>query len=394
MEQITEGLKEQFARNIALIAQQEGSKLRKYVNNETQETEVIHFETMGTHEALPRHRTNAGYHEPNHPDQLEKLTDFKTPVITRRQAALQAYYWTAAMDRNDKLNLLSDPATKFPKMAGFAMGRQQDRCIINAFASPVNSGRSGQNIINFDVKNNVIPVGAKLTDGSLALHSGNLAGVNNGQAGDKAKDAMKAAGLTVEKLLKTHQALKKHSFGADEKYYFVCTSQQISDLLRETQVTNYDYSNVKALMSGEVSSFAGFNFIISEMLGGIKGTTNSVRDCYAFTESSIRFGTVSGSTERQIDRLVQYHYAPSLYYSESFGATRTNERQIICVKCLEPLDPAGHMGEQWKVSVDDAGFNGAISASIVPWQMVGAECRNVDNTANINIEALTPLLLK
>jgi len=394
MEQITEGLKEQFARNIALVAQQEGSKLRKYVNNETQETEVIHFETMGTHEAQPRHRTTTGYHEPNHPDQLEKLDSFQTPKITRRQAALQAYYWTAAMDRNDKLNLLSDPTSKFPKMAGYAMGRMQDRVIINSFASPVNSGRTGQNIINFDVVNNVVPVGVKLIDTTLALHNNNLVGGNNGQAGDRAKEAVRAGGLTVEKLLKTHQLLKKHSFGADEKYYLLCSSRQINDLLKDNQVTSFDYNNVKALMSGEVSTFAGFNFIISEMLGGVKGTTHSVRDCYAFTESSIRFATVTGSIERQIDKLVQYHYAPSLYYSESFGATRANEKHIICIKCLEPADAAGHVGDHWKAATDDAHFNGPISASIVPWQMIGRICRNVDNTADIAVEALEPLLIK
>ena len=351
---------------------------------------------MGTHEVLPRHKTASGYHEPNHPDQLEKLTDFKTPTITRRYAYATAYYWTAAMDRNDKLNLLSDPTSKFPKMAGFAMGRQQDRCIINAFAAPINSGRSGQNTINFDVKNNVIPVGAKLTDATLALHENSLL-ENHGQRGEaKAKEARRAAGLTVEKLLKTHQLLKKNNFGADEKYYFVCSSQQISDLLRDSQVTSHDYSNVKALMSGEVNSFVGFNFIICEMLGGVKGTANSVRDCYAFTESSIRFGSVTGSTERQIDRLVQYHYAPSLYYSESFGATRTNEKQIICVKCLEPLDVAGHTGEQWIPSVNDAGFNGATHASIVPWQMIGRACPTVygGDDGVIAVDALEPLLLK
>lgn len=195
MEQITEALKEQFARNISLVIQQEGSKLRKFVMNESQDTEVIQFETMHTHEALPRHKTTAGYHEPDHADQLEKLNSFRIPKITRRQAVATSYYWEAAMDRNDKLNLLSDPTSKFPKLAGFAMGRKQDQVIINSFAAPVNGGRTGQNIIYFDVSNNVIPVGVKLTDPTLALHANNLAGVNNGQAGDKAKEAMSASGL-------------------------------------------------------------------------------------------------------------------------------------------------------------------------------------------------------
>ncbi|WP_342257019.1 phage capsid protein [Rickettsia endosymbiont of Aspidapion aeneum] len=396
MEQITDGLKEQFARNIGLVIQQEGSKLRKFVTNETQETEVIQFETMHTHEALPRHRTAAGYHEPGdgNENKLEKLTEFKTPRITRRQATAQAYYWTAAMDRNDKLNLLSDPTSKFPKLAGWAIGRKQDQIIINSFASPVNGGRTGQNIIYFDVANNVIPVGVKLVDTTLALHANSLAGVHNGQQGANAKEAMRTGGLTVEKLLKTQQLLKKHSFGADEKYYLVCSSHQIGNLLRDSQVTSYDYNSVKALVSGEINSFVGFNFIITEMLGGIRGTTNYIRDCYAFTESSIRFGSVTGSVERQIDRLVQYHYAPSLYYSESFGATRTEEGQIVCIKCLEPADVAGHTGEHWQAAADDAHFNGAVHASIVPRQMIGAQCRNVDNTANIVVDALEPLLLK
>lgn len=35
MEQITDSLKEQFAKNISLVIQQEGSKLRKCVTNGT-----------------------------------------------------------------------------------------------------------------------------------------------------------------------------------------------------------------------------------------------------------------------------------------------------------------------------------------------------------------------
>ncbi|WP_341790177.1 phage capsid protein [Rickettsia endosymbiont of Polydrusus tereticollis] len=403
MEQITEALKEQFARNIGLVIQQEGSKLRKFVTNESQDTEVIQFETMHTHEALPRHRTAAGYHEPGdgNTGKLEKLTEFRTPKITRRQVIAQVYYWEAAMDRNDKLNLLSDPTSKFPKLAGFAMGRKQDQVIINSFASPVNGGRTGQNLIYFDVVNNVIPVGVKLVDTTLGLHANNLAGGAGGQQGANAKEALRVGGLTVEKLLKAHQLLKKHSFGADEKYYLVCSSYQIGNLLRDSQITSHYYNSVKALVSGEVNSFVGFNFIITEMLGGIRGTANnirdtanSIRDCYAFTESSIRFGTVTGSVERQIDRLVQYHYALSLYYSEGFGATRTEEGQIVCIKCLEPADVAGHTGDHWNAAADNAHFNGAVHASIVPWQMIGRECRNVDNTDDIKVDALESLLAK
>ncbi len=300
MQQITEALKEQFAKNIQL---------------------VIHFETMHTYEAQARFKDADGYHANGHVDKLEAL-EFRTPKITRRQATAQSYYWEAAMDRNDKLNLLTDPTSKFPKMAGFAMGRKQDQLIINAFGSQVNGGRTGDKKIFFDIQNNVIPLGCRLADGTNALHDNDLADTADAQK-DAKPETVRKAGLTVDKLLKAQQVLKKYTFGAvNEKYYLVCSSYQIGNLLRDSQVVSHDYNNVKALVTGEVSSFAGFNFIITEMLGGIKpadgNSTFSIRDCYAFTESSIRFGTVTGSVERQIDQLIQFHYAPSLYYSESF----------------------------------------------------------------------------
>jgi hypothetical protein len=394
MQQITEALKEQFAKNIGLVMQQEGSKLRKFVTNESQDTEVIHFETMHGYEAKARFKDADGYHANGTADKLETL-EFRTPKITRRQATAQAYYWEAAMDRNDKLNLLTDPTSKFPKMAGFAMGRKQDQLIINSFGASVNGGRTGQDVIFFDIANNVVPLGCRLVDGTNALHDNDLSNVADAQKNAK-PETIRKGGLTVDKLLKAHQILKKQTFGTNEKFYLVCSSYQIGNLLRDSQVVSHDYNNVKALVTGEVSTFAGFNFIITEMLGGIRpadgNNTFSIRDCYAFTESSIRFGTVAGSIERQIDQLIQYHYAPSLYYSESFGATRTDEGLVVCIKCLEPFDNA-HNGDQWK-KAEDANHKKAIHASLVPWQIFGAQARNVNNTADIADDAITALGLK
>ena len=395
MQQITEGLKEQFAKNIQLVMQAEGSRLRKFVTSETQDTEVIHFETMHTYEAKARFKDADGYHADGHDDILEQL-EFRTPKITRRQATAQSYYWEAAMDRNDKLNLLTDPTSKFPKMAGFAMGRKQDQLIINAFGSTVNGGRTGDKKIFFDIQNNVIPLGCRLVDGTNALHADDLTDAADAQTNAK-PETIRKGGLTVDKLLKAQQVLKKYTFGAaNEKYYLVCSSYQIGNLLRDSQVVSHDYNNVKDLVTGEVSSFAGFNFIITEMLGGIKpadgNNSFSIRDCYAFTESSIRFGSVTGSVERQIDQLIQFHYAPSLYYSESFGATRTDEGLVVCIKCLEPYDPA-HTGDQWK-KAEDAAHKRAIHASIVPWQVFGTQARNMNDTEDVADDAITAIGLK
>jgi len=293
------------------------------------------------------------------------------------------------MDRNDKLNLLTDPTTHYPKMAGFAMGRQQDRAIIKSFAAPVRAGRTGNEVINFDITSNAIASGLNVTDAALTLNTLIAAGEN--------ADIMnqKKAGLTVDKLIKAHHILKKRSFGMYDKLYFLCSSTQISDLLRDPQITNYDYNNVRALVSGEVNSFLGFTFIVSEMLGGIYDATGDgakyvVRDCYAFNEGAVRFNTVNGSVKKGIEEMLQYHYAKVLYYSEAFGAARDNERAVVTIKCLEPYDAATHAGSLWR-HVEDADHKRGVQANIVPWQMFGAECRDATNANVINVDALKVL---
>ncbi|WP_425363409.1 phage capsid protein [Candidatus Tisiphia endosymbiont of Hybos culiciformis] len=391
MEQITDGLKEQFAKNISLVIQQEGSKLRKCVTNGTQDTEVISFESMTTHEVESRTRhpidpdnhLHGHYADDGDRDKLEQI-EFKIPTISRRFLTASAYHWNATMDRNDKLNLLTDPTSHFPKMAGWAMGRQQDRVIISAFASPVRAGRTGSNVINFDVANNVVPVGIRVTDVNLSLNAQAAVAANRGIINSK------RAGLTVDKLIKAHHILKKRSFGMYDKLYLLCSSNQISDLLRDPQITNYDYNNVRALVSGEVNSFLGFTFITSEMLGGIFDNTGdavqsryAIRDCYAFNEGAIRFNTVSGSNKKGVEELLQYHYAKVLYYSEAFGASRDNEQAVVVIKCLENYDRNSHNGVLWQAIANENHRRG-VHSIIMPWQMFGNQCRNSDNTEDIN----------
>ncbi|MFU7503071.1 MAG: phage capsid protein [Candidatus Tisiphia sp.] len=391
MEQITDGLKEQFAKNISLVIQQEGSKLRKCVTNGTQDTEVISFESMTTHEVEsrtrhpidPNNHLHGHYADARHPVRLEQI-EFKILTISRRFLTASVYHWNATMDRNDKLNLLTDPTSHFSKMAGWAMGRQQDRVIISAFASPVRAGRTGNNVINFDVANNVVPVGLRVTDINLSLNAQAAIAANRGIINSK------RAGLTVDKLIKAHHILKKRSFGMYDKLYLLCSSNQISDLLCDPQITNYDYNNVRALVSGEVNSFLGFTFITSEMLGGIFDNTGNVhrlkyaiKDCYDFNEGAIRFNIVNGSSKKGIEELVQYHYAKVLYYSEAFGASRDNEQAVVVIKCLENYDPTNHNGLLWQAVINRPHQRGMYSMT-VPWQMFGSQCRNVDNRADIN----------
>jgi hypothetical protein len=369
MEQIQDGLKHQFAKGIELAAD-EKAKLLKYVTVESQETEIVQFETFGASEARPRERTDigdaAGYGHyagvaanGNHLA-TPALTEYEMSKISRRQLSCAAFYWAETMDRNDKLNLISDPSTKYPIAAGRAMAKMKDKVIVKSVGSPVASGRTGATPIHFDYANNIVPVGLLNNDDSLvgfaakdASHATMLllpisdAIDGNGIAATHTSTArVRAAGLTVDKLIMARQMLNKGTFNSDDKMYFVCSEQQITDLFQDIKITSSDYNAVKSLVEGEVTKFMGFHFIKTEMLTGlapiranagtvIEAGSHSIRECFAFTESSLRFGTVNGSKFTNIEKLERYHYAPSLYHSESFGAARAAEGGVVIVKCLE-----------------------------------------------------------
>ena len=439
MEIIKDGLKEQFAKNIQLVIQQEGSILKNTITVGSQDTEIASFESMGTFEAHARTRhaiqvegkdsLYGHYSELNdkgifNRDAVGNKVDFYAAKISRRYLGAAAYHWSATMDRNDKLNLLADPTTHFPKLAGWAMGRQQDALIIKSFADPVKAGRTGTETINFDVKSNVVPLGLSFTVTGenknkqqefkdiepantktiAALAHAEITWAQDDKSRIHSNSKLVAsggAGLTVQKLIRAKHILNKGLLGRPNKFYLLCSQQQITDLLKDTRIQSIDYNTVRALVAGEVNSFMGFTFVVSEMLGGIydhevvEGKRYAVRDCYAYTDTSIRFHTVNGSIEKEITKLIEYHNNYFMYYSEAFGAARDNEKSVVCIKCLEEYDASIHNADNppWKAT-NNADHKRALHSTVVPWQMFGAECRTVDNQAPINDDALKAITEK
>ena len=116
MEIIKDGLKEQFAKNIQLVIQQEGSILKNTITIGSQDTEITSFESMGTFEAQTRIRQDLGGFDNSlygHYSKLEdggkfdpaaggNKVDFYAAKISRRYLGAAAYHWSATMDRNDK----------------------------------------------------------------------------------------------------------------------------------------------------------------------------------------------------------------------------------------------------------------------------------------------------
>ena len=84
--------------------------------------------------------------------------------------------------------------------------------------------------------------------------------------------------LTIAKLRQAKEILDLADVDPSLPRYIVVGPKQITDLLGTTEVTSSDFNTVKALASGDVNSFLGFNFVVSNRLS----VASSIRDCIAF----------------------------------------------------------------------------------------------------------------
>jgi len=353
------GLVEQFNANLRHVIQQEGSALQKLVRQELMEHEVEHFTTLETVEALDRGKhADTGYN-------IADTIAVRQIPMQRRQLTAQMIYWNACLDRGDNLNLLADPRSHYTKDAGYAMGRHADRKIIAAFGRAavgkrLNAGGNGiEAAFPFLTASHIVPLHATLAVGAAAANGDDADEVNApatsvimGATPALQEANRRASKLTIRKLMEARQRLKRAYPSHGEKFHFICTVEQITDLLEDPSVTSIDYNTVRALVSGDVNSFMGFAFTLTDLLPARIGLAAAalgelhplyvLRDCYAFAESAVIFGRVKGAFFTKIGDMPQNHYAHSIYVSDSIGAVRMEDKGVVCVKCATPYNAADH----------------------------------------------------
>ena len=284
--QITTAFVNQFSSNIQMLSQQMGSLLRNAVDVETVNGEKAFFDQVGSAAAVLRTSRHAD-----------------TPLIdtphSRRMVTLSDYEYADLIDDQDKVRLLVDPTSTYARAAAAAMGRAMDDVIISAALGTAYTGKDGSTSTAFDTSNNQIAAGA--------------------------------SGLTLAKLIEAKEILDSGDVDPSIPRYIACSPKQISDLLNNTTVTSSDYNTVKALAMGEINSFVGFNFIVTNRLG-VDGSSN--RRVFAWAMDGIKAAIGKEPTAR-IDERADKSYATQIYYSMTLGATRMEEKKVVEVLCAE-----------------------------------------------------------
>lgn len=289
---IDQAFVDQFRDNVIMLVQQEGSRLRGTLterNDLTGESEFI--ERVGKIE--PQLRTT------RHQD-----TPLSSVPHSKRRLDLKDYELADLIDKVDELRTLIDPQSDYVRAFGMGFGRQIDRDIIDAFDADVVTKRDSSGTASFDT-NNVVAVNF----------------VESGTASN--------SDLTVGKLREAKRILDANEVPETDRHIAISASQ-LNSLLRDSEVTSTDFNSVRALVTGELDTYLGFQFHNTELLP----KSGDVRDVFAWHMTGMRLA-LPDPPQPRIKERADKSFSTQVFMSMTIGSVRLQETAVVKIKCDE-----------------------------------------------------------
>lgn len=272
--QITTAFVEQYKSNVLVLSQQKGSRYRGMVRSETVTGKNAFFERIGAVEMV---------------DAVSRHDD--TPQIdiphSRRRVSLITSRFADLIDNADKVRMLIDPQSPYAAMAMYAAGRKMDARILAAAIGTSYSGEAGATSVT-------LPAAQKV--------------------------AAATSGLTITKLISAKEILDVGDVDPDVPRCIAVRPDGITDLLGTTQVTSADYNTVKALVSGQIDTFLGFKFVMSNLVPSGKAI--------CWTQQSVVLAVGSEPNVRISER-ADKNYSVQVFVEMDIGATRVEEAGVV-----------------------------------------------------------------
>jgi len=287
MAAITEAMVKQFGANVEMLVQQKGSRLRSAVRVETGVVgEDAFYEQLAPTAAVKKTTRNSD-----------------TPLVKsdhrRRRVSMFDFEWADLVDKQDKLKLIIDPENSYAINAAWALGRSMDDEIIAAFNGQAATGKTGSTLVSLPGTQQVLPA---------------------------------AVGLTVDKLREAKEILDSADVDPDEPRFIVVSPVQLTDLLETAEVTSSDFNTVRALVQGQLDTFLGFKFIISNRLPA--NSTANGRLCFAWAMNGMLLA-IAQDLQTRVEERADKSFANQVYLSMGLGTTRMQEEKIVEIDCIE-----------------------------------------------------------
>jgi hypothetical protein len=236
-----------------------------------------------------------------------------TPLIStphdRRRVGLRDFDWADMIDNKDRLRMLADPTSPYTTNAVMSMGRKMDDVIIQAAFGTAYTGKTGGTAVTF-------PAASEIA-------------VNYVESGTAAN-----SNLSIGKLRRARYLMGKAeaTLEGQSDLFIALDPSQVQSLLRTTEVTNSDYNTVKALVAGEIDTFMGFKFIVSNRLT----VTSNIRECICWERQGLLLA-VGMDIKVDVGPRRDKRNSTQIYVCASFNATRMWEEKVLRIKCDETV---------------------------------------------------------
>lgn len=286
-DQVTAARHVQFNAQVKHLLQQQGSRLRDAVENESHSgRQAVALDQIGKVTAVEKQARHADL-----------------PVVSvphaRRWVFPTRYEFRDFVDRADTLRMLWEPGNKYAQAFSYALGRAQDQKIIAAMTGTAVTGETGD-------------------------------GTSTEAFSSSYQIASSSVGFTLDKLKTALQLLMSANVDIqNEQRYVAVSSKQYQDFLKETQVTSGDYNRDYVLENGRLSQVLGFKLIHTEELT----VASSVRTCLVWVKSGVNF-SIWEDIRTPIDWIPEKQ-AWQIAATGDFGATRLEQGRVISVLCQE-----------------------------------------------------------
>ena len=269
-----------FERNVRHLAQQADTRLRRFVTEKATDGQKHNWERLGSGEAS-----------------LKAAARVATPTSdlpwSRRVSLAQTYHMGETVEQEDVVQMLIDPNSNVSAAIANGMKRKIDDILIAAATGTA---------LNGDGTTSAFPAGQVVGDGT--------------------------GPISIDNILEVQEKFYKNDIDPDESKVMVISPTVQRKLMSLMEVTSGDYQNSKALATGMLPNWMGFDWVVSNRL--LVPAAGQI-GCLAFTKRALGF-QVNRDITAKVAEDPSLSFAWRIYAMMTMGAVRTEDEHIVHLK--------------------------------------------------------------
>jgi len=287
---------ETFENNVRQLAQQSKSRLRHCVSEVNKQSEKHNWDRLAASSARlkdsPRKVSPAGGNGSGAVGSTDGLG------WTRRNTVLATYDTGEIIEPEDIIQMLIDPKSASTENLVMNMNRQIDDILIAAATADAADGAGG----------------------TVALPAGQILGDYTAE-------------ISLDFILETQEVFDANDVDPDEPRFFVIGPKQKRKMFQLIEVVSGDFQDKKALATGYMPDFLGFNWIVSNRLNS---PLADQLDCLAFTKKALGLH-VGGDIATRVGERTDMSFAWQIYLMLQMAAVRVEDEHIVQAKLADTV---------------------------------------------------------